>query len=290
LTIQASGSAKLILKVIDEKGQPLENALVRIAKGGATKKEAFKGKTNSEGYFSKIVETSDGIVGGAVIKDGYYKSNFNHSFFAKKFGRWQPWEKEITVIMRPIINQIPMYISDKWITIPELDKEIGFDLIKSDWIVPYGKGEVADFVFYVKRRYENIDEFEGTMILSFSNEFDGILEIKDDLGGIYGIGSIFRLPRFAPKGGYISNLKKSISAGSTGWHNDKNEDSNYIFRIRSKGNENEEISKSIYGKILGDIVFDIRGTDTADIKMRYYLNPDGTRNLEFDPERNLFRE
>ena len=36
--------------------------------------------------------------------------------------------------------------------------------------------------------------------------------------------------------------------------------------------------KAWYGKIYGDF-FD----------MVYYLNPDGTRNVEFDPKRNLFK-
>jgi len=39
-----------------------------------------------------------------------------------------------------------------------------------------------------------------------------------------------------------------------------------------------KVVKALYGKIYGDF-FD----------MVYYLNPDGTRNIEYDPKRNLFK-
>ena len=43
----------------------------------------------------------------------------------------------------------------------------------------------------------------------------------------------------------------------------------------------------MYGKIRNDIEFAPR-SKIVKIKMHYYLNPDYTRNLEFDPKRNLF--
>ncbi len=46
--------------------------------------------------------------------------------------------------------------------------------------------------------------------------------------------------------------------------------------------------RAMYGKIQGDIIFDPRGSKTTGIVFKYYLNPDFTTNLEFDPKRNLF--
>jgi len=43
----------------------------------------------------------------------------------------------------------------------------------------------------------------------------------------------------------------------------------------------------MYGKIKGKIEFEPRRSKTAKIYLYYYLNPDYTRNLEFDPKRNL---
>jgi hypothetical protein len=45
----------------------------------------------------------------------------------------------------------------------------------------------------------------------------------------------------------------------------------------------------MYGKIIGPISFgDVSRKDTATVQFKYYLNPDNTINLEFDPEHNLF--
>jgi len=50
-----------------------------------------------------------------------------------------------------------------------------------------------------------------------------------------------------------------------------------------------KVHKALYGKIHGEIRFDVINSKTAIIIFTYYLNPDGTRNLEFDQKRNLFQ-
>ena len=69
---------------------------------------------------------------------------------------------------------------------------------------------------------------------------------------------------------------------------DYEKDNNYIFRIRSE-EEDGKLVKALYGKIHGDIRFDPREGKAGAISFKYYLNPDYTRNLEFDPKRNLFK-
>jgi hypothetical protein len=61
---------------------------------------------------------------------------------------------------------------------------------------------------------------------------------------------------------------------------------NYIFRVRSEVDENGKLKQAMYGKIRGDLWY--TPGSGGKIKMHYYLNPDYTRNLEFDPERTLF--
>jgi hypothetical protein len=46
---------------------------------------------------------------------------------------------------------------------------------------------------------------------------------------------------------------------------------------------------AMYGKIQGDINISAIRNNTLSIGFTYYLNPDHTRNLEFDPKRNLFQ-
>ncbi|MEJ2202307.1 MAG: hypothetical protein P8X63_15010, partial [Desulfuromonadaceae bacterium] len=162
-------------------------------------------------------------------------------------------------------------------------------LVKADWVMPYGAGEKSDLTIKSTRSAtENVHD--STLFLRFSDKHDGIITIKDDLGGIYGVGSDFRLPRMAPLEGYQPSFEKQIYQGPGRWDPPFLEENNYIFRIRSEENEQGEVDKGMYGKIVGDIRFAPWEGNGGAFRMYYCLNPDGTRNLEFDPKRNLFRE
>jgi len=188
--------------------------------------------------------------------------------------------------MRKIENPVPMYARDAKssnLAIPEEGKELGFDLIEFDWVPSYGKGKVADFIFNLKSRFSGMRDYESRLTLKFSNKNDGIIKITENFDN----GSEFKLPRFAPKNGYINEiifLRSRHKGGIT--HENYNYNDSYIFRVRSKQNEGEEI-QGMYGKIRGPIVLEPR-VKPADLNFEFYLNPDGTRNLEFDPKRNLF--
>jgi hypothetical protein len=63
---------------------------------------------------------------------------------------------------------------------------------------------------------------------------------------------------------------------------------NYYFRIRTKTGADGQIVGGLYGKIYDGIMFDTsldtRGhmSCTPGIRFTYYLNPDGTRNTEYN--------
>ena len=74
----------------------------------------------------------------------------------------------------------------------------------------------------------------------------------------------------------------------------------YIFRVRTVLNEKGEVVNALYGKLqcahaiehqmlAGELSWRPFFTKTAEIKLAYCLNPDGTRNLEFDVKKNLFK-
>lgn len=288
ISAQALEMAKVTIIVVDEEGKAIKDAKVVIAFDDDNGKEIpIKGSTDENGFFSGSASVS-GHMGGHVTKNGFYKSYFTHNFYIKKLGVWQPWNKEITVMLRHKLNPVPMYVKNRVIEIPEVGKEIGFDLMKFDWVIPYGQGTQVDFIFRIDRNYTNVDNFDVTMTLTFSNKYDGIQLIKDDRGGIYSEGSVYRLPRNAPEMGYQKKLVKRITRGNGEFNNDKAQDNNYIFRIRSEVNEDGTLKRSMYGKIRGDILLSPRTSKTSKIDMYYYLNPDYTRNLEFNPDRNLF--
>jgi hypothetical protein len=229
------------------------------------------------------------MVGGGAKKEGYYSSSFHHAYhpFSKKFGRWEPWDKHITVVLRPIGNPVPMYVRNRFFEIPKNGEEIGFDLMKADWVIPYGQGVVADWIVRIDRRYVSMSDFDAMLTVTFSNKSDGIQLVKEERG-YFGEGSWFQLPRLAPETGYKSKLVKKISLTDPRFFPGESDDNNYIFRVRTKLDEEGKIVEAMYGKILGDMNFAALAGENGGIRMHYYLNPDGTRNLEFDPERNLF--
>lgn len=282
-TVQALGLAKIKVIVIDESGSPIDGAHlnIRFSSGSGT----IKGYTDEQGVFETKAMSNDGVILGDITKNGYYESGIAHSFYVTRFGIWQPFGKELIVVMRPIINPVPMYAIDKAMKFPAFGSEVGFDLMKADWVIPHGQGTHPDFIFKVERRYDNTDNYDVVMNLTFSNPFDGIQVVLDDGGGDFNVGSNFRLPRMAPEAGYQPKLQRRLTGGSYGSYQDGfNDSKNFIFRVRSEVDEDGKLKRAMYGKISGDLNVYTSGA----ISMDYYLNPDYTRNLEFDYKRNLF--
>jgi hypothetical protein len=131
----------------------------------------------------------------------------------------------------------------------------------------------------------SIEDYEYNLTITFSNEFDGIQEFEEEILH----GSMFKLPRFAPIDGYKKHINSFTSGLKRGAKNSANKNRHYIFRIRSE-EEGGRLKRAMYGKILSDVdVLSVRGSKLPAIYFKYYLNPDYTRNLEFDPEQNVFK-
>lgn len=278
--------AMISVKVIDEQNEIINDSMVTVGFSSNLDKDKVlkvSGKINNKGIFSAKGKTN-GLVGATISKDGYYISTIDYHFNKKSGGRWEPWNPEVTVILRKIETPVPMYARRADLEVPVLNKEIGFDLLEYDWIPPYGQGKHSDILFKATRKWVNEWEFKGSLRIRFPDSFSGIQLVKQDRS----FGSKFKLPRFAPNEGYKDQIQKNINAfPGREFDYDYVEDNNYIFRTRSKSN-GEKLSSAMYGKLYGDISFGLKGTQTASINFTYYINPDNTRNLEFDPKRNLF--
>ena len=67
-------------------------------------------------------------------------------------------------------------------------------------------------------------------------------------------------------------------------------DSEYlIFRVRTVLDEKGNVVNAKYGKIYGEIGYGEVDNGSGGIVFIYFFNPDGTRNLEFNPKQNLFK-
>jgi len=281
--------AKVTIFVTDENGNPVEGADIGMGlHGGTLRKDGVKGKTDKEGNFVVSGASLDGVIIGEVEKPGYYLSVFQHAFVIAKLGVWQPWNKLIKIELRPKIKPVPMFARKRRVKIPAVGKKIGFDLTKFDWVAPYGLGTAADFIIKVESRYNSFDDRVATLDLSFSNEFDGIQSFELDMGGNFGVGSDFRTPRYAPENGYSNHLATHFNPKAPGHYAYKTKDTYYFFRVRSEQNKNNELNRAMYGKLKGDLIAKPTKDGLAEIEFYYWLNPDYTRNMEFDPESNLF--
>lgn len=281
--------AKITIKVVDEGGKPIVAANAGITfelpKGnGQGSYISEKGTTGADGIFSATGRTISDIAYGAE-KQGYYKSYGVYHFTTSANGRWQPWNPEFKLVLRKIDNPVPMYARELSRELPVTGKKVGFDLMEYDWVAPHGKGIHSDIVFKLQKQVKSRDEFEGKLTIGFSNRFDGIQILKDDRK----YGSAFKLPRLAPENGYQKEitLSRKRELGKS-LESSYNEENNYIFRIRSE-EKNGKLTRAMYGKIHGDISLDVLKSNTALVVFRYYLNPDYTKNLEFDPKQNLFK-
>ena len=298
-------TASFRVLVLDEAGQPASNAAVEIGfnqgygSGMIHEFETRSAITDTNGLCT-LAGKCDGTLGGNVQKAGYYEDLLNNiSFTNSTLTHWQPVDKLYTVVLRRILNPIPMYARDlHGVAIPAIGEPLSYDLEKGDWLPPYGNGQVADFLFHMDCQFgkqlpagENVNEFHATLTLTFANEKDGIVEVADPLPPLE--GSIFRLPRFAPETGYSNRWEMYGYETETqmGYkHTGNSESPNYFYRVRTKTNETGQIISAHYGKIRGQINFGVYAKATS-LSMTYYFNPTpNDRNMEFDPERNLFTD
>lgn len=285
-----SRNAKVTLLAVDDNGQPVAGAKVGVGfEGPGGKYTGKNGISGADGLFTATGESLGDIQYGAE-KEGYYSSHYHYNFISMGAFRWEPWNPTLKVLLRKIENPVSMYARkpSRSKEIPVVGKDIGFDLIAFDWVAPYGKGVTTDFIFRLERRGRNRTDFDATLTIKFARKFDGIQIYRESRQD----GSQFHLPRFAPQDGYQKELVLREWRTPEESRINRNfdflaDDINFIFRVRSEEYDNK-LEKAMYGKILGAISFDTVFSKIGTVKFTYYLNPDYTRNLEFDSKRNLF--
>lgn len=279
--------AKLAVHVVGEHGEPIPGADATITfREKLSDQNAWAvGKTDSEGYFT-AEGYSDKRLFGFVRKAGYYESGTGWVIFKDSIlGKWQPWGSVAEVVLRPIGKPVALYAKTGWIEIPGTEQTYGYDLEKSDWVAPHGSGLHADLIFTLQRRYENRDDFEVKVKLSFSQRLDGIQETQLPTSGRK---SAFKWERQAPEEGYQPVLETRFGHDlKAGFTHSASEEQAYFFRVRTV-EENGRMVSALYGKIKGGLELAPSNSKTCKVHLTYYLNPTPLdRNLEWDPTHNL---
>ncbi|MGD9874056.1 MAG: hypothetical protein AB7T27_07265 [Kiritimatiellia bacterium] len=287
---QAFGArGKISLHITDTDGINVTNANVNVAfsnqRKGAT---ILDGMSDNNGFYI-AVGTSDGDLNYTVTNVGCYRTSGHYWFYLWKEecvedGRWIPWNPVLPVTLKRIVNPIPMYARRVDIEIPEQNKPLGYDLEKADWIAPYGKGVVADFNIIFTDQREGIQHFWKSLTFRAVNPLEGLIVQKMDEF------STFVSAYNAPIENYLLEYAFERKRTRTEILISKSINDNEYFILRSRVTTNTEgvITSARYSKIYGPIEY-AAGKQKNRLRFIYYFNPTpNDRNLEFDPQQNLF--
>ena len=318
----AAPAFQITFRVVDDFGRPVEGATVGVATFERT--EIKSGEGFGEDIYKNVDVVTDtngvamiestsphpNIRYGIHTKSGYYPAEGGNDYRFKESsnGSWQPWNPTVELVLKPVVNPVPMYdgaLRDR--KVPVEGKPVGFDLMKNDWVAPYGKGATADFLFQLDAAPEKtVTNWYGTsprprpvrdnkLTVSFSSDGDGIQTVLVPKAG----RSELRLPRQAPADGYEPVLVKHDYDEITGTqkentlvqhHSDFQPDGNYFFRVRTKKDAQGNIVSALYGEIHGDFNAVHGGGIGSTLSFSYHLNPTAnSQNMEFDPQRNLLK-
>jgi hypothetical protein len=285
--IPSGPKAQVTVLVIDDTGNPVEGALVAVL--GVVREQ--EGKTDNQGRFVATIRNRSSKVEMAIRKKGYYAiSRHIHEFSGGHVGdRWQPWNPELSFLLPKKRNPVVLQEREvRGVKIPHRGKPVGYDLLVGDWVAPAGKGLVGDFIILAHTTITNGNATTNRMDLTFSNPADGLIRTNIHWRNDYTL----RLPPIAPETGYSNkwglylNELRDPQTGIVHAQGNWSQDDNYFFRVRSKLDASGRIQSAIYGKIYRGIHYDQGDTDELPgVLFHYYLNPDGTRNLESKGER-----
>ncbi len=290
--------ARVNVKVLGESETPISGVAVWFAFCEATNGNAVvnrRGLTDLNGQFSAQGST-EGTVGSQCQKQGYYSGGFPiPSFTDATNGRWQPWDATFTTVLRKIEDPVPMYAKNVFLRVPKVAEPCGYDLQRADWVSPWGKGQVADFIFTMGCAYTNFGHNHVSVKLTFSNPLDGIQAAKLPEQWSHGM---FIWHRQAPDTGYVDSYEMEFGVPNEGFRVPglprsprirQVEALKYYFRVRTVVQDGRIVS-ALYGKLSQGFLIGVTGPTNTNVRTCYYLNPTPLdRNMEFDLKQNLFK-
>jgi len=291
-------------KVLDESGKPVVDAKLSMdALIPSANKDSYKGyivsslkgMSDQKGFWSMKGPTPEKPA-VSVRKGGYYDSVAKFSFnnWKEEPWRWKPYEQCVTLILRKIMNPIPMYAWGMYkLDYPVKENEwVGYDMLQAEWMPPYGKGLTEDVQMCVvcnigKRDYEKVPL--SVVSIRFLGKHNGVTGIPDQ--SVCG-QSWFKLPYSAPRDGYMT--QEFITShfvtleGDVERHVMNTGTTNCFFRIRSSVDKDGRFIEGLYGKMPGLVKIGNGGPHNITLDLDYYVNPTpNDLNMEWNPKCNL---
>lgn len=175
--------ARVIFRVLNDVGSPVVGAKVNVHFDMADIGEGRRviGITDANGIC--VVEGKTvGVLKIRVSCEGYYRTSDELCLITMghehevKYGKWQPWEMVRQITLLPVkkpVAQIAGIPDWKWTK--ELNKWVGFDLMKYDFVEPYGTGKESDMevMFEWNGAWRQKDYNGMSLRLRFPQKFSG---------------------------------------------------------------------------------------------------------------------
>lgn len=295
-----SKPTRFSVSVLSESDVPLEGAsiLVSVFQKGGIRDHGMPKRAYFEGIFEpesplRVNTDSLGIITIRADKPGYYTHSEKMVLdVSDDQRRFEPWNVEFRITLPRMAHPRPLFVHHvDWLVVPALNRPIGFDLEKADWVSPYGTGSHSDFIFRLSRELGEGEVYAGAMEVTFSNPMDGIqpLTPADENK------STLLLGREAPVDGYRPAFAREVGVQQVDSRLKRVDDPPFTeinayegmwFRVRSEIDESTgELKQARYGKLDGFIDFEVRYRDVeAKVAFTYYLSPDDSRSVEWNGE------
>lgn len=288
-------TSKFTVHITDiESGVPVTTAVVQTTFehkydpwGGDNIVDRRKERVDVNGMVVFSGKDISGSFGAAIRAEGYYQDWAGLEKRKKNvvLNRWEPWNPTFEVKMRPKKRPVPMVFREghkSAFKVPTYDQPVGYDLEKQDFVSPHGKGVHPDLFFEFKRYFKNSHNFDVSCEMTFPNKHDGIQECYFDES----LRSSYRWPYLAPTNNYKPEVtwRSTRSNAEPVVHNFDEKRVNYIFRVRTRVDDEGNIVSACYGKIGGP--FGLGWADSAN--WVYWFNPvPNEQSLEYSGENLL---
>ena len=182
--------AKFVLKVCDDEGAPVSNAIVRVEFDLLPNPHSVYGKTDSNGICVVEGKTNGNKVKFTIRKDGYYGSCKEITYIEMgrehevKNDKWLPYGDEVSLSIKPIKNPItlrPLPGRGDYKHTDAVGEWVGYDLDVDDFVNPFGTGLLADFEVYLDWDGKSFPKCERLgMKVRFTEDYSGYYELPLD--------------------------------------------------------------------------------------------------------------
>ena len=303
-----SPSVALCVKVVDDEKKPLSGIPVACifpdrTRLGDEDYSIVTNKTGSDGMTRFSGRSYNGWVEyGMIEKKGYYPIGAIRTDFTNITGlivkKWFPYDEVQTIALQKIGNKTPLFVKEAYPKrkqdLTEVsDRKVGYDLVKGDWMPPFGKGERADIEFQLLPRKDfgthmglsgiPGQSFRDEMAIRFIGEDNGIVSMIPPPNAVLKI-------REAPLDGYEQRCFSWFGRDKN-IQPERSDDKRkcQAFRIRTAKNSEGKIISALYGKVYGGFPLTYKIQDhPSGVSFTYYLNlTPNDRNLEWDMVHNL---